>query len=50
MVRIVDPGYEIWTPLDGDYILKFIEKCAETVIKRKAPLLETAPQNGQKTD
>lgn len=33
MVRLIEPSYEIWTPLDGDYILRFIEKCARNCYK-----------------
>lgn len=40
MVRIVDPGYEIWTPLDGDYILKFIEKCARNCYKSEGAITD----------
>ena len=40
MVRIVDPGYEIWTQLDGDYILKFIEKCARNCYKSEGAITD----------
>ena len=40
MVKIVEPSYEIWTPLDGPYILKFIEKCARNCYKSEGAICE----------
>ncbi len=32
-MKLVDSGFEIMTPIDGDYIIKFIEKCGRTCYK-----------------
>lgn len=44
MVRIVEPSYEVWTPLDGDYILKFIEKCARNCYKSEGAIEQGSAQ------
>ncbi len=32
-MKIIDPSIEILTPLDGDYILRFLEQCGRTCYK-----------------
>ena len=38
-MKIIQPSIEILTPLDGDYILKFLEKCGRTCYKSENKIL-----------
>lgn len=33
MVKVVEPSMEIWTPLDNNYIMRFLERCARNCYK-----------------
>ncbi|MDR1697072.1 MAG: FAD-dependent thymidylate synthase [Rickettsiales bacterium] len=39
-MKIIEPSFEILTPLDGDYILKFIERVARTCYKSENLITE----------
>jgi thymidylate synthase (FAD) len=39
-LKIIQPSIEIMTPLDGDYILKFLEKCGRVCYKSEDKIAE----------
>lgn len=39
-MKIIEPSFEIWTPLDENYILKFLEKCARNCYKSEGSITE----------
>ena len=40
LMKIIEPSFEIWTPLDEEYILKFLEKCARNCYKSEGNICE----------
>lgn len=37
-MKIIEPSFEIWTPLDENYILKFLERCARNCYKSEGSI------------
>ena len=44
MVKIVSPNIEVITPLDGDYILKHLERCARNCYKSEDKITADSAQ------
>lgn len=44
MVKIVSPSIEVITPLDGDYILKHLERCARNCYKSEDKITSDSAQ------
>lgn len=44
MVKIVNPSIEVITPLDGDYILKHLERCARNCYKSEDKITADSAQ------
>lgn len=44
MVKIVSPSFEVITPLDGDYILKHLERCARNCYKSEDKITSDSAQ------
>lgn len=43
-MKIIQPSIEILTPLDGDYILKFLEKCGRVCYKSEDKITEDSAE------
>jgi thymidylate synthase (FAD) len=43
-MKIIQPSIEILTPIDGDYILKFLERCGRTCYKSEDKITEDSAE------
>ena len=43
-MKIIQPSIEILTPIDGDYILKFLEQCGRTCYKSEDKITEDSAE------